>query len=103
MRRGIIARRRFATRSPRWPPIHSKSKDQLAGDDLREQRRFRRLPAAAIAGLAVLTVVTVVAAVVAFTQRQEAIRQGKEANQMTPETCACRAKATPEVTIVSVA
>ena len=37
-------------------PIHGKPKDQLASDDLREQRRFRRLRAAAIAGLVVLTV-----------------------------------------------
>ena len=56
-------------------PIHGKPKDQLASDDLREQRRFRRLRAAAIAGLAVLTVVAVVAAIVAVAQRQEAIRQ----------------------------
>ena len=33
-------------------PIHGKPKSQLASDDLREQRRFRRLRAAAIAGLA---------------------------------------------------
>ena len=41
-------------------PIHGKPKDQLASDDLREQRRFRRLRAAAIAGLVVLTVAAVV-------------------------------------------
>ena len=56
-------------------PVHGKPKDELAGDDLREQRRFRRLRAAAIAGLAVLTVVAVVAAGVAFAQRQEAVRR----------------------------
>jgi streptogramin lyase len=56
-------------------PIHGKPKDQLAGDDLREQRRFRRLRAAAITGLAVLTVVSVVAAVIAVVQRGEAIRR----------------------------
>ncbi|WP_232066625.1 WD40 repeat domain-containing protein [Mycobacterium parmense] len=56
-------------------PIHGKPKDQLASDDLREQRRFRRLRAAAISGLAVLTVLAVVAAVIAFAQRQEAIRR----------------------------
>jgi len=60
-------------------PIHGKPKDQLAGDDVREQRRFRRLRRAAIAGLAVLTVVAVVAAVIAFDQRQEAIRRLHEA------------------------
>jgi WD40 repeat protein len=56
-------------------PIHGKPKDQLAGDDLREQRRFRRLRAGAVTGLAVLTVVAVVAAVIAVAQRQEAIRR----------------------------
>ena len=35
-------------------PIHGKSKDALVSDDLREQRRFRRLRAAAIAALALL-------------------------------------------------
>ncbi|MGH3970954.1 MAG: toll/interleukin-1 receptor domain-containing protein, partial [Mycobacterium sp.] len=56
-------------------PIHGKPKDQLAGDDLREQRRFRRLRAAAVSGLAVLAVVAVIAAVIAVGQRQEALRQ----------------------------
>ncbi|MGH3969895.1 MAG: toll/interleukin-1 receptor domain-containing protein, partial [Mycobacterium sp.] len=56
-------------------PIHGKPKDQLAGDDLREQRRFRRLRAAAISGLVVLTAVAVVAAFIAVGQRQHAIQQ----------------------------
>jgi WD40 repeat protein len=56
-------------------PIHGKPKDQLASDDLREQRRFRRLRAAAITGLILLTVVAVVAALVAVAQRQTAIRR----------------------------
>ncbi|MCW2685170.1 MAG: repeat-containing protein, partial [Mycobacterium sp.] len=56
-------------------PIHGKPKDQLASDDLREQRRFRRLRSAAIAGLVVLTVVASAAALIAVIQRQEAIRQ----------------------------
>src|SRR5271169_2698593 len=47
-------------------PIHGKPKDDLTGDDLREQRRSRRLRRAAIAGLAVLTVLAVVAASVAI-------------------------------------
>jgi len=59
--------------------IHGKPKDQLAGDDRREQRRFRRLRAAAISGLAVLTVIAVTAAIVALLQRGEAIRQRQEA------------------------
>jgi WD40 repeat protein len=53
--------------------VHGKPKDQLAGDDVREQRRFRRLRRAAIAGLVVLTVTAVVAAVIAVVQRQQAI------------------------------
>jgi WD40 repeat protein len=53
-------------------PIHGKPKDQLAGDDLREQRRFRRLRAAAISGLVVLTVVAVVAALIAVAKQREA-------------------------------
>ncbi len=60
-------------------PIQGKPKDQLASDDLREQRRFRRLRAAAITGLVVLTVAALVAAVIAVVQRGEAIRQRQEA------------------------
>jgi WD40 repeat protein len=56
-------------------PVHGIPKDQLAGDDLREQRRFRRLRAAAIAGLGLLTVLAVVAAGVAVVQRQQAVRR----------------------------
>jgi WD40 repeat protein len=56
-------------------PIHGKPKDELLSDDLREQRRFRRLRAVAIAGLALLTVVAVVAALVAVVQRGRAIEQ----------------------------
>ena len=43
-------------------PIHGKPKYELASDDVREQRRFRRLRRAAIVGLALLTVLAVVAA-----------------------------------------
>ena len=53
-------------------PIHGKSKYDLARDDVREQRRFRRLRRAAIIGLAMLTVLAVAAASIAFVQRQEA-------------------------------
>jgi WD40 repeat protein len=56
-------------------PIHGKPKDQLAGDDVRERRRFRRLRAGAIAGLVLLTVISVVAAGSAIAQRQRAIQQ----------------------------
>ncbi|MGH3970890.1 MAG: toll/interleukin-1 receptor domain-containing protein, partial [Mycobacterium sp.] len=60
-------------------PIHGKPKDQLASDDLREQRRFRRLRAGAIGGLVVLTVVAVVAALIAIGKRHEAIQQRNQA------------------------
>ena len=60
-------------------PIHGKPKDQLASDDLREQRRFRRLRAAAVAGLVVLTVAAIIAAFIAVVQRHEAIRQRNQA------------------------
>ena len=62
-------------------PIHGKPKDQLASDDLREQRRYRRLRAGAIVGLVLLTVIAVVAAVIAVGQRQSAIRHEQEAIQ----------------------
>ena len=42
-------------------PIHGKPKYELASDDVREQRRFRRLRRAAIIGLAMLTVIAVAA------------------------------------------
>jgi hypothetical protein len=38
-------------------PIHGKPKDELAGDDVREQRRFRRLRSAAITALIMLIVI----------------------------------------------
>lgn len=60
-------------------PIHGKPKDDLAGEDLREQRQFRRLRTAAIGGLVVLTVVAVVAALVAVAKQQEANRRLREA------------------------
>jgi WD40 repeat protein len=60
-------------------PIHNKPKDQLTGDDLREQGRFRRLRAAAVAGLALLTVVSVVAALVAVKKQHEATARLRDA------------------------
>ena len=53
-------------------PIHGKPKDQLSGDDLREQHRFRRLRAAAFVGLALLTVVAIIAALIAVQKQHEA-------------------------------
>ena len=59
-------------------PIHGKPKDELAGDDLRERKRFRRLRAAAIAALAVLTVIAVVAASIAIVKTREAQREARD-------------------------
>ncbi|MGS2808425.1 toll/interleukin-1 receptor domain-containing protein [Nocardia sp. MW-W600-9] len=60
-------------------PIHGKPKYELAGEDLREQRRFRRLRRAAIAGLVLLTVLALVAAFIAIDRQQEAMRQRNQA------------------------
>ena len=64
-------------------PIHGKSKYELASDDVREQRRFRRLRRAAIIGLAMLTVIAVAAAAIAFVKRQEANRQRQRSGSAT--------------------
>jgi WD40 repeat protein len=71
-------------------PIHGKPKDQLASDDLREQRRFRRLRAAAIVGLVVLTVIAVVAAVIAVSQRRHAIEERRHAIEQRNQAIALR-------------
>ena len=60
-------------------PIHGKPKYELASEDVREQRRFRRWRSAAVVGLVMLTVAAVVAAGIAVTQRDEAARQRNEA------------------------
>ncbi|MFE6923369.1 toll/interleukin-1 receptor domain-containing protein [Nocardia sp. NPDC057663] len=59
-------------------PIHGKPKYELASEDVREQRRFRRLRRAAFAGLILLTTFAVAAAVLALVQRQEAVHQRNE-------------------------
>ena len=60
-------------------PIHGKPKYELASEDLREQRNFRRLRRAAIAGLVILTVLALAAAAIAVVQRREAVEQQQEA------------------------
>ncbi|HZQ31755.1 MAG TPA: TIR domain-containing protein [Mycobacterium sp.] len=60
-------------------PIHGKSKYELASDDVREQRRFRRLRRAAVFGLVLLTVLAVAAATVAVVQQRAAVEQRREA------------------------
>jgi hypothetical protein len=59
-------------------PIHGKTKDHLASEDLREQRRYRRLRSAAVAGLVVLTVFSIVSAMIAIDQRQELLRLSQQ-------------------------
>ena len=60
-------------------PIHGKPKDELAGEDRHEQRRFRRLRRVAIVSLVLLTVAAVTAGAIAWIQRKEAVRQRNEA------------------------
>jgi hypothetical protein len=50
-------------------PVHGKSKYELASEDVREQRRFRRLRRAAIIGLVILTVIAAAAAWTAICTR----------------------------------
>ncbi|MGW6424342.1 toll/interleukin-1 receptor domain-containing protein [Nocardia sp. NPDC055053] len=60
-------------------PIHGKPKYELAGEDLREQRRFRRVRRAAVAGLVLLTVLALAAAYIAVDRQREAERQRNQA------------------------
>ena len=64
-------------------PIHGKSKYELASDDVREQRRFRRLRRAAIIGLVMLTVISLAAGAIAVMKQQEANRQKKRSDTST--------------------
>lgn len=78
-------RRRSATRSSTWPHrFTERLKYDLASDDVREQRRYRRLRGVAVAGLAVLTVVAV-AAGLAFAKQREAVHQRQLADQQREE------------------
>ena len=58
-------------------PIHGKPKYELASDDVREQRRFRRLRRAAVVGLAILTVLALAAATIALVQRNRAVNEAR--------------------------
>ncbi|MDT7762774.1 MAG: hypothetical protein QOC63_2194, partial [Mycobacterium sp.] len=60
-------------------PIHGKSKYDLGSEDVREQRRFRRLRRAAIAGLVLLTVLALVATAFALVQQRRAEERQAEA------------------------
>ncbi|MFE5477380.1 TIR domain-containing protein [Nocardia sp. NPDC056541] len=77
-------------------PIHGKPKYELASEDLREQRRFRRLRRAAIAGLVLLTVLALAAATIAFVQQQEAERQRNEAVRQRNQAIALRLESDAE-------
>lgn len=60
-------------------PIHGKEKSALAGDDLREQRRMRRLRNAAVTALVLLTTSSLVATAFAIAQTREARHQRDQA------------------------
>jgi WD40 repeat protein len=56
-------------------PLHGKSKDELAGEEVMQQRRTIRIARAVAAGLLLLTVAAVVAAVLAVVARSQADHQ----------------------------
>lgn len=60
-------------------PIHGKPKYELAGEDLREQRRFRRVRRIAVVSLVLLTVLALAAAYIAVDRQREAERQRNQA------------------------
>ncbi|MFI8977517.1 TIR domain-containing protein [Nocardia asteroides] len=60
-------------------PIHGKPKYELAGEDLREQRRFRRIRRIAVVTLVLLTVLALAAAYIAVDRQREAERQRNQA------------------------
>ncbi|GAD82878.1 TIR domain-containing protein [Nocardia asteroides NBRC 15531] len=60
-------------------PIHGKPKYELAGEDLREQRRFRRIRRIAVLTLILLTVLALAAAYIAVDRQREAERQRNQA------------------------
>lgn len=71
-------------------PIHGKPKDQLAGDDLREFRKARRLRRAALVTLSMLVIVAIVLGSVAFAQWQDAEAQRRAADHQRDEAVAAR-------------
>lgn len=74
-------------------PIHGKTLDELASEDRRELRRFRRLRRGAVAGLSALLVASLAFAVFALVQRAEADRQRSEAETQRAEAIAQRNEA----------
>jgi WD40 repeat protein len=68
-------------------PMHGITKDELEGDDVREQHRTQRLKRGAISGLTILLVLAITASLIAFRQYRNAIRQRDYAifNQITAQ------------------
>lgn len=60
-------------------PIHGKPKYELAGEDLREHRRFRRVRRTAVVSLVLLTILALAAAYIAVDRQREAERQRNQA------------------------
>jgi hypothetical protein len=56
-------------------PMHGITKDELEGEDVREQRRTQRLKRGAISSLSILLVLAITASLLAFQQYRNAIRQ----------------------------
>jgi WD domain, G-beta repeat len=56
-------------------PIHGITKDELEGDDVREQHRTQRLKQGTIISLTILLVLAIAAGLIAFQQYRNAIRQ----------------------------
>ena len=76
-------------------PIHGLAKDDLESDDVRQQKRARRLAITGVAAVAVLAVVSLVGALIAVDQRQTADTQRRRAETESEraETQATRADA----------
>jgi len=60
-------------------PMHGITKDELEGDDVREQRRTQRLKRGAVSSLTILLVLAVMASLIAIQQYRNAIRQRDQA------------------------
>ncbi|MGH3791154.1 MAG: toll/interleukin-1 receptor domain-containing protein, partial [Pseudonocardiaceae bacterium] len=68
-------------------PMHGITKDELEGDDVREQHRTQRLKRGAISSLTILLILAITAGLIAFQQYRNAIRQRDNAifNQITAQ------------------
>ena len=66
-------------------PVHGIAKEDLEGEDVRQQRRARRLATTGIALVGILAIVSVVAAVIALNRSHEARQQRNVAEAQTAE------------------